>query len=425
MTDPRAIIVICDGLRADLLRPDLTPNLWRLKGVGRFFAQHRSVFPSTTRTTSASIATGCHPGRHGLQGNAVAIDEGEGLVPVTAGAPDFRDRLRAATGYTLQTPTLAEILKDFGGNVVFSNVSPGAAHFQDPDGYGYMFHRSGSFAPGLLPIHDTGHLDVSHDHHGDTAMTKRFIHEVLCERRPASAVLWQCEPDHSQHGYGLGTPQHLEALAAADANAGRVADVVQELNRAGEDLLLLVASDHGHETVRNIVDLEALLIEAGFKEDRDSHECVVASQGLSAFIYLAENTPKRVSEIAAWLDDVDGVGTVHTGEGLIALGHRADGALAIAVDGVKVKDVNAYGIAGMSDAFFDRFSLETQSGIGQHGGLGRNEQHPFLIAIGNSFPAATEYSHTSSAVDIAPTVLQHLGRPWHGMDGTPLQFAKA
>ena len=423
MSEKRAVLVVCDGLRADLLQPNLTPNLCRLASAGRRFVNHRSVFPSTTRTTSASISTGCHPARHGLQGNAVALDEGQGLVPLTAGAPDFCDRLRKATGKTLQVPTVAERVKDHGGGIVFSNVSPGAAYFQDPDGFGYVYHRSGSYGPGLAAITGADHLDVSHDYGGDTAMTERFIAEVLHERKPASAVLWQCEPDHSQHEYALGAPEHLEALAAADANAGRVADAVAALNAAGEDILLLVASDHGHETVRNIIDLEALLIDAGFKEGPDSHDCVVASQGLSAFIYLSDAARPRLGEIAAWLKGQDGIGSIHTGDGLAELGQRTDGALAIAVDGAKSAARNEFGVTGLSDAFFNRFSTETAMGNGQHGGLGLNEQNPFLIAIGRSFAAGTLHGDASSAVDIAPTVLAHLGLPWDGMDGAPLQPA--
>ena len=120
-----AVVVICDGLRADMVVPELTPNLCALIGQGRHFTRHRSVFPPTTRTTSASIATGCLPVRHGLEGNCVAIDEDDGLVALNAGHPDFRDRLRKATGQTLRTPTLAERLKDHGGSMVFSTSPRG------------------------------------------------------------------------------------------------------------------------------------------------------------------------------------------------------------------------------------------------------------------------------------------------------------
>jgi arylsulfatase A-like enzyme len=59
------------------------------------------------------------------------------------------------------------------------------------------------------------------------------------------------------------------------------------------------------------------------------------------------------------------------------------------------------------------------TGFGQHGGLGANEQSPFLIVCGGGF-APGAYSTRSSLIDIAPTVLRHLGHHHAGTDGRPL-----
>src|ERR1044072_5422792 len=151
----RAVIVICDSLRADLIGPDDTPFLVELGERGAWFTAHRRVFPSTTRASAASIATGCRPARHGLLGNTMALDEGEGLVCRSAGHPDFPDRMRRATGRTLHVPTLAELLRRQDKvSVSCANVSPGAAYFQDPDGHGYVYHSAGSYGPGRQPIDD-------------------------------------------------------------------------------------------------------------------------------------------------------------------------------------------------------------------------------------------------------------------------------
>ena len=45
----------------------------------------------------------------------MALDEGEGLVCLSVGKPDFRDRLYRATGRSLHVPTLAERLARAGG----------------------------------------------------------------------------------------------------------------------------------------------------------------------------------------------------------------------------------------------------------------------------------------------------------------------
>ncbi len=153
--DTRVVIVICDSLRADLITSEDAPFLTELAARGASFVAHRSVFPSTTRASSATIATGCLPARHGLLGNTMALDEGDGLVCHSAGAPDFRDRMRRATGRTLQVPTLAERLRWHGESaIVCSNVSPGAAYFQDPDGHGWVYHAAGSYGPGAREIED-------------------------------------------------------------------------------------------------------------------------------------------------------------------------------------------------------------------------------------------------------------------------------
>jgi len=420
MSLKRAVVVICDGLRADMVRPEWTPNLSRLAQYSRSFTKHRSVFPSTTRTTAASIATGCHPARHGLEGNCVALDEGNGLAAVSVGPAGFRERLKKATGQTLRVPTLSERLVNSGGAIVFSNVSPGAAYFHDPDGHGFVFHRSGSFGPGLQKIDVGEHLNVSHDAAGDTEMTTRFCDEVLSQRKPAYALLWQCEPDHTQHAKPLGSPEHLDVIRTADANVGRVADHVERLNDAGEDMLLIVASDHGHETVERTLPLSDLLVEAGLKECAHSTDVVVASNGLSAHIYVSDEARLRLNDIIEFLNKADGIAQVFSGEQLKELGHRTDTPLAISVTTERNNSENSFGIPGLSIAIDDSLLSDNNPGCGQHGGLGSFEQNPFLMIRGGGFVPGSECVNDSSAVDLAPTILRHLGVAGEGMDGCPL-----
>src|SRR5438045_8535176 len=102
----RAVIVICDSLRADLITPRDAPFIGEFGRRSAHFANHRSVFPSTTRTSAASIATGCLPAQHGLLGNTMAIDEGDGLVCLSVGKTDLRDRMDRGTGRNRNGPAL-------------------------------------------------------------------------------------------------------------------------------------------------------------------------------------------------------------------------------------------------------------------------------------------------------------------------------
>ena len=280
--------MIIDGLRADMVGEEFTPRLAEIVNRSRWFTDQRSVFPSATRVNSASIATGCWPKSHGLAGNAIALDEGNGLKAVSVGPPEFRERLRRITGRTLHRPTLAERLRPHGGAIIYSNSSAGSAHMQDPDSHGWLFHRSGSFAPGMETITDDRHLDVTYDAAGDAESTRRFCQALS---RPGDALLhllWICEPDHSQHTLELGSPDHRNVIADSERCAVRVSEAVDALRAAGDDVLFVVASDHGQETVDEIIPVTALLVETGLKETTDSSDVVLASSGMGALIYLSD-----------------------------------------------------------------------------------------------------------------------------------------
>lgn len=65
----RFLIISFDGLRPDLVSPDLTPNLCRLQSLGVTLLEHRTIYPSETRSAFPSLVTGATTGRHGMVGN--------------------------------------------------------------------------------------------------------------------------------------------------------------------------------------------------------------------------------------------------------------------------------------------------------------------------------------------------------------------
>ena len=67
----RAILILLDGLRPDLVTPARMPRLAALAAAGTRFAQARSVFPSETRVATSSLVTGCRPAAHGLTANTI------------------------------------------------------------------------------------------------------------------------------------------------------------------------------------------------------------------------------------------------------------------------------------------------------------------------------------------------------------------
>jgi arylsulfatase A-like enzyme len=419
----RCILIICDSLRRDLILPDSSPTLTALAKEASWFADARAVFPSTTRVSSASIATGCHPGRHGLLGNKMILEEAQGLRCHNVGEPIFRDHLQSTTGRTLRVPTLAQRVAAHGGACIMSNVSPGAAYFNDPDGFGEVLHRAGSYGPGRIPYLDERGLLIKSGCAGDTEMTTRFCQKLLAANAPVISTLWLSEPDHSGHGHPLGSPAHFAAISNANACVAQVLEVVEQLRARGDDVLLMVASDHGMETVINEIDVGQALVEAGLKSAADSDDVVIAPNGSSCMVAIAPRFQFLQSAIVEFLSRQPWCAAVYEGPALAQLGLSPnDPGNTLAVIMQNYQQTNEFGIPGSTYIVADARDSKSYKGYGQHGGLGAYEQAPFLIVQGNGFPAGSTHPAPVSLVDFAPTQLHHLGLPYNEMDGSPLQF---
>jgi hypothetical protein len=411
----RAVFVCCDGLGRDWVRPETTPVLNDLRAESLWCAEHQAVFPSVTRVSAASIATGCQPARHGLHGNRMGLFEEDRIVVRDVGQPDFRDHLRRVTGRTLHVPTLAERTAEQGGFVAFSNVSPGAAFFLDPDNFGHVYHRSGSFAPGGESLEA---LAASHDAAGDWAMTQRFCAEVLGERRPAVAFLWLTDPDHRLHGVPLGSPAHHEALAGAERCVLEVFRAVERLRARGEEILLLIGSDHGQETIGAVVDIEQWLAAHGLGDLVEAGDVAVAGQGTAALLYATDRGRKPLLGVLDGMRAEPWSDGVVAGEALAARGFSAMGGVVAAVNMARQDDANPHGVAGKRWVAAEG-GKPVPVGCGQHGGWGPDETRPFLM-MNDGKGTAGVCPRPTSLVDIAPTIARHVGLPMDGFDGKPL-----
>jgi len=320
-------------------------------------------------------------------------------------------------------PTLAERLAGAGGFVACSNVSPGAAYFLDPDSFGFVYHRAGSFAPGGEPIEGADALAVSHDLAGDWAMTERFCAEVLSERKPRVSVLWLANPDLTLHGTPLGSPAHLAALRATERCVAAVTATVERLRASGENILLLIGSDHGQETVGDYVTIETWLEAHGLGGELANGRIAVATQGTAALLYATNESRTALLDLLDAMRAEPWAGEVVVEDGLAALGHAASGGVVAAVNMGRREDANAYGVRGARWVAAE-VGNSKPAGWGQHGGWGPDETRPFLLLNGTNVSPGV-HTRTTSLVDIAPTILAFLGLATGGMEGEPLvDFAR-
>ena len=417
------LLVVFDGLRPDMVRPDTTPHLARFVGEGLRFAHARSVFPSETRVCTASIATGCYPARHGLVANRMphpldprgSVDTGDIAV--------LRDLEQKIGAPVLEEPTLADRLAAAGREfAVFSSGSTGHTFMLNPradENHQLVLSAYGDVASSALGRRLLA--DLPPPPAGSAIERTEWIAEVFREQflpnPPEASILWLSEPDTTGHFGGLGSPSQWAVLRRADAAFGRiVADWQAGPQR--ERLQIMVASDHGHATITGRVSVAAAL--ARYREFAD---CVVLP-GAAGGILVPDNVPEKIASVARWLMHQDWCGSVFAPDlidlpdgvlprGALLSDHRraAPVLFTLRTDG----RTSAAGLAGT--ILFDG-ALERGSGI--HGGLSRAELRT-VLAMGGSRVRAGLSEYPAGIVDIAPTALALLGVPGaETMDGRVL-----
>ena len=431
---PNTVLIFgFDGLQPAQVTPDLMPNLSALAAGGVDFQANHSVSPTVTRVNVASLMTGQSPGTHGLVGNSMLVRDFDPHRPITALQPDMT-RVIEKTGRFLFAPTLAEIIGASGselvsvgagstGNSFLHNSNPalwGGATinpgFSLPDGLqdGVL----GNFGPWpSISIPDTARVEHAVGILTDYALT---------EREPSVAVFWSSDPDRTQHEAGVGSDLGTQALAGADRQLGRLLEWLDSSGRAGETDIFVV-SDHGYSTIKEVVDVEALVREAGFPPGGRPGGVVVADNGGTVLFYVREGDTETADRLAGWLMAQEWCGALLASQ---AVG-EIEGALpaaSVGLDGERTADLTMSfaWTSEANDAGYEghRYCTSGAPGLGTHGSMGRSEQRNVLIASGPSLKKSTTVLTPTGNIDVAPTVLRLLGLDGgQEMDGRVLEEA--
>src|SRR5262245_55808608 len=318
-TSTRFVIVfVVDGLRPDAINAEDTPTLHRLRAEGVAFTNSHAVFPTVTRVNAATLATGAQPGTNGIVGNQMyvpAVDRGRAF-----GTDDFRSlrALDAVTGgHVVLVPTLAERLQARGLRLAgVGSGSTGSTFLLDPratDGVGVLVN--GYFEPGKVvaypedvsgeilarfgPAPPKGGLTDRYD--AVVTWTQRVLREYVLPELSLTVVLnWLTEPDHTQHGVGVGSPSAREALRHGDRE---IAQTLRTLDTLGltTSTAVFVVSDHGFTTNAGSVDVAAELVAAGLKAAPDSANVVLASSGQAVALHVAERDADRIARLVSFV----------------------------------------------------------------------------------------------------------------------------
>lgn len=430
----QVIIAVFDGLRPDMVTPELTPGIVRLAARGAWFREARSVFPSVTRVATSSIATGAPPSLHGIVGNSfyhpAAMPDG---IFDTGKAEHIRRVEAHADGRFVAIDTFGDQLARTGRRLaVVHTGSAGASHFINPRARAnsqWTFSMHGPQAtqtPHAIaeaiaqvgPLPERSLPKTAEMAYGGRVMTD-YVLPVLA---PDVALIWFSEPDTTFHYKGLGSPEAKAGLAAADAALETILDWVGAQPSA-ERIAVIAASDHGHVSTSAIQPLFDDARRAGFalgQRDQLQDAAFIATGGRSGEIRHLNDDPAALGRIAAWLMEQPTVGHVFS-RGRNEVDGEIPGTLSLALMGNGHDRQPDLMFVLASDLGTDPFGLpglgimtpgDVPLGGGMHGGINRHELNTVLI-LGADHATAPRgiLRDPAGIIDIAPTVLGMLGVP--------------
>ena len=406
------LLVVWDGLRPDTISATNTPFLHQMAQQGVLCRANHAVFPTATRINSASLTTGCTPGRHGIVDNELYIPALDAQQPTSCA--DWTNLQKLADlegGRLLDPPTLGELLQAGGKKMVsIGSGSPGKTYLTDPTLTGPVINWATAWP-------ETTKAEVEQRFgpflSGSATATERnqFVFRVLQDyllptHQPDLIRIWLTEPDHAQHKYGLGSPEALAALAELDAHFATFwADLVTQYGQ--ENLTCFFLSDHGFTTITDRVKPDQALIAARLKAGPDSNDIIRTSNSF----YLNGQARSRLPEIARFLAAQPWLGGLFIRDdlldrypdgmpqSLIFGGHRRSAEIMFTYRWTEGE--NSYGVPGGA--------VDVLSIAATHGSASPYAINNSLIAWGKEIKQGLISQVPCGIIDLAPTILHLFG----------------
>jgi arylsulfatase A-like enzyme len=414
------VVVVWDGMRPDFVNETNTPTLAKLAREGVFFANHHSIYPTSTEVNGVALATGAYPHRNGVVANREyrhAIDPLKRVAIEDANTITRGDAV--CDDQYLRLATVPEILRRAGKSIAIAGTKPVARLFDRFDREHVKLTTEVKLETPNAPA--------------DAATTSTLISTLWSNGVPAFSLLWLSDPDYTQHATWPGADKALAAIKSVDNDLARV---LAELDARGvrRQTDVFVVSDHGFSTVTQMVNVAEALHQGGFpavrefKEPPKSGDVLVVGNGGTVLLYVIGHDKTLVRRLVEFLQQQDFTGVILTREpmpGTFTLAQaRLDSpdASDIVVSLRWAREANQAGVAGVivSDTATLGKITVTQ-GHGSHSTLSPFDVHNTLIAAGPDFPVGQTNLLPSSNVDLAPTVLSILGvKPSQPLDGRVL-----
>lgn len=450
---PLVLIAIFDGLRPDIVSPQHTPTIARLKQEGVHYNRSHAAVPTVTRVNGGTLVTGTWPERHGLVSNTMYVPAVDPAKPFSTGEWKELLKLRDATRRVVLTKTLGEHLQARGlSYVAASSGSTGSAFMLNPvapEGIGVLI--SGQLEPGTRVAFPDRVNDAIRQRIGDfkgkggsdsVNWTGQVLRDyVLPEVKADVMAVWFTEPDGSQHEHGAGSPEALAELGNSDRDFGLLLDALAK-QFPGRPINVMITSDHGFARHGKAVNITKGLIDAKLKASATSDDVMVVSNSQTVLLHVKNRDAARIRGIVEFLqaqEDVDAIFT-RAAKGASSAnvlktaarvgGHRAlptegsvPGTFALqlihAANEARGADIvfslrwsdekNRFGVAGTQTILSESRAGVLDGDASGHGGLSPYAVRNTLILSGPAFKRGVAVDTPAGVVDITPTALALLG----------------
>lgn len=429
MASPKVLMVAFDGLRRDMITPEICPNIHAFRNEGVDFPESASTFPSETRVQVSGFMTGNYPGNHGIMGNAFYDPKLGYDGPMDTSDLDRMAKASEIYGEpVLRGVSLPEAVHRAGktyvavsagkkGNARLLNLEAakrGQATFSvhGPEVSSPAAEHDAVVAE-FGPVPDAGYPSTDLVKY----VTDITLGHFIPKHKPDAMMLWFLEPDLTYHFRGVGSPESLAAIGAVDKAFGRILDWWRAEGQA-EGWQIMTVSDHGHVSIKEHIDIAAAMRADGFAigDALGPDVDYAVKSGYMGTIFARDRSPGLTAKMLAWMREQPWAGHLFAHDPAMAV----EGAFhtdALNVANERTPDIyftmramegdNEYGYPGLCLA--NDAGLPTGGGL--HGGLHRIEMNNFMAAGGPMFKSGEVVIAPAGVVDLAPTVLTLLGLP--------------
>jgi predicted AlkP superfamily pyrophosphatase or phosphodiesterase len=416
-TNRTVVLISLDGFPAYALKdPRLPiPTLRQIMAEGAVVGSMRPINPTVTWPNHTAMVTGVNAAKHQVLFNGKVVRAADGSRKIEPWLP--KDQM-------VHSPTVYDIAFDAGLTTAqvdwVAIYGAKTVHWQfpeNPDPKGPIEREL--MAAGIVTEEQLKNFDNGASSAWQDQIWTEAAVDILKKHSPNLLLVHLLTLDNTNHEYGPASNASYTAMALLDNHVKRIMDAIKESGRLGQTTVLIV-SDHGFETVHNVIHPNVFLAGQGLAKNSSGEGLNTVSAipaGGMALIYVNDRDHKneRLLRLRDLFGKLEGVDRVFGEDEFAALGIPRPSESDQGPDLVLAAKQDYQFENGPGDEVISRVP-----GRGTHGFLNTDPaMQAIFIAWGAGIEKGSGIGYINN-IDVAPTVANLLDLPMKTADGRVL-----